>query len=158
MKHKGPVAVDMPLESELGHGDGGGEAGDYTTTTRGIRVSVRSFFLEDQSQPDDRQYLWAYRIRIENHGSETIRLLRRSWHITDAAGHVDHVQGEGVVGEQPQLSPGEAFEYTSGTPLATPSGFMSGAYHMVATASGERFDVAIPAFSLDSPHQPGIVH
>ena len=158
MKDKGPVAASMALESELGAGPAGGEAGDYTTTTRGIKVSVRSFFLEDQSQPDDRQYLWAYRIRIENHGGETIRLLRRSWHITDAAGHVDHVQGEGVVGEQPQLGPGEAFEYTSGTPLSTPSGFMCGAYHMVATASGERFDVAIPAFSLDSPHQPGIVH
>ena len=156
MKDKGPVPVSMALESELP--SGGDDAGDYTTTTRGIRVSVRSFFLEDQSQPDDRQYLWAYRIRIENRGAETIRLLRRSWHITDAAGHVDHVQGEGVVGEQPQLGPGEAFEYTSGTPLSTPSGFMSGAYHMVATVSGERFDVAIPAFSLDSPHQPGIVH
>ncbi len=158
MKDKGSAPVRLALESELGSGHGRGDVGDYTTTTRSIKVSVRSFFLEDQSQPDDRQYLWAYRIRIENHGGETIRLLRRSWHITDATGHVDHVQGEGVVGEQPQLGPGEAFEYTSGTPLSTPSGFMSGAYHMVATASGERFDVAIPAFSLDSPHQPGIVH
>ena len=158
MKDKEPVAVNLALEAELAPGDAGAEAGDYTTTTRGIKVSVRSFFLEDQSQPDDRQYLWAYRIRIENHGGETVRLLRRSWHITDATGRVDHVQGEGVVGEQPRLGPGEAFEYTSGTPLGTPSGFMSGAYHMVATASGERFDVVIPAFSLDSPHQPGIVH
>ena len=130
----------------------------FTTVTRGIRVSVRSIFLEDQSQPDERHYLWAYRIRIENQGTETVRLLSRTWTITDAAGHVEHVKGEGVVGEQPELGPDEAFEYTSGTPLATPSGFMSGQYHMVQTGSGERFDIAVPTFSLDSPHQPGIVH
>ena len=130
----------------------------FSSTTRDIRVSVRSVFLEDQSQPDERHYLWAYRVRIENHGPEPVRLLRRTWRITDATGHVDHVHGEGVVGEQPELAPDEAFEYTSGTPLSTPTGFMSGQYHMVATRSGERFDVAIPVFSLDSPHQPGIVH
>ncbi len=130
----------------------------FSAVTRGIRVSVRSVFLEDQSQPDERHYLWAYRVRIENHGTDTVRLLGRSWLITDATGHVEKVQGEGVVGEQPELSPDEAFEYTSGTPLATPTGFMSGHYHMVATGSGELFDVAIPTFSLDSPHQAGIVH
>jgi ApaG protein len=130
----------------------------FTTITRDIRVSVRSVYLEDQSQPDERHYLWAYRIRIENQGGETVRLLGRTWRIIDATGHVEQVKGEGVVGEQPQLAPEEAYEYTSGTPLATPTGFMSGHYHMVATESGERFDVAIPAFSLDSPHQTGIVH
>ena len=158
MKDKGRMPVSLAIDSDLIAAGDGGDGGDYTTTTRGIRVSVRTVFLEDQSQPDDRQYLWAYRIRIENHGRENVRLLRRTWQITDAAGRIQHVQGEGVVGEQPQLDPGEAFEYTSGTPLETPSGFMSGAYHMIATVSGERFDVAIPAFSLDSPHQPGIVH
>ena len=157
MKDKGRVPVHVAMDADLGSGDGAG-GGDYTSTTRDIRVSVRSFFLEDQSQPEDRQYLWAYRIRIENRGQENVRLLRRTWQITDAAGRIQHVQGEGVVGEQPQLDPGEAFEYTSGTPLETPSGFMSGAYHMISTASGERFDVVIPPFSLDSPHQPGIVH
>ncbi len=158
MKDKGRVPVHVAMDTDLGSGDGPGGGGDYSSVTRDIKVSVRSFYLEDQSQPEDRQYLWAYRIRIENHGAENVRLLRRTWLITDAAGRVQHVQGEGVVGEQPQLDPGEAFEYTSGTPLETPSGFMSGAYHMIATVSGERFDVAIPPFSLDSPHQPGIVH
>lgn len=134
------------------------EPGDYTETTRGIRVSVRSFYLEDQSQPDDRQFVWAYRVRIQNNGRESVRLLRRFWQITDALGRTQNVDGEGVVGEQPMLGPGEAYEYTSGTPLETPTGFMRGAYRMVATASGESFDVRIPAFSLDSPHHAGLVH
>ena len=135
-----------------------GGAEDYSATTRGIKVSVRPFFLEDQSQPEERQFVWAYRVRIENHGAENVRLLRRTWHITDGRGRTQHVQGDGVLGEQPQLDPGEAFEYTSGTPLETPSGFMTGAYHMIGTGSGEPFDVRIPTFSLDSPHQSGLIH
>ena len=131
---------------------------DYSAVTRGIKVSVRAFFLEDQSQPEERQFVWAYRVRIENHGPEIVQLLRRTWHITDASGRTQHVHGDGVLGEQPQLDPGEAFEYTSGTPLETPSGFMTGAYHMVSAASGESFDIRIPTFSLDSPHQSGVVH
>jgi len=131
---------------------------DYAEMTRGIRVSVRPFYLEDQSQPDEGHYIWAYRVRIENRGCETVQLLRRTWHITDARGRTMHVNGDGVVGEQPLLEPGETFEYTSGTPLETPSGFMTGAYHMLATDSGEPFDVAIPAFSLDSPHQDSRIH
>jgi ApaG protein len=131
---------------------------DYAKTTRGIRVSVRSFYLEDQSEPDESHFVWAYRVKIENQGREPVQLLRRTWRITDARGKTQHVDGDGVVGERPLLEPGESFEYTSGTPLGTPSGFMVGAYHMVAPASGETFDVAIPAFSLDSPHQGGRVH
>jgi len=130
----------------------------YSRTTRGIRVSVQSFFLAEQSDPDDGRFLWAYRIKIENEGGETVRLMRRTWEITDARGRTQRVHGAGVVGEQPLLEPGGAFEYTSGTPLDTPTGFMVGAYHMVVPASGENFDVAIPAFSLDSPHQIGRVH
>ncbi len=130
----------------------------YSETTRDIRVVVRSFFLEDQSHPEERQFVWAYRVRIENQGAETVRLLRRTWQITDAVGRTQKVDGEGVVGEQPLLEPGEAFEYTSGTPLETPTGFMRGAYLMVAPASGERFDVRIPPFSLDSPHQMRLMH
>jgi ApaG protein len=133
-------------------------AEDYVKTTRGIRISVRSFYLEDQSQPEDSHYIWAYRVKIENNGREPVQLLRRTWRITDANGRTQHVHGAGVVGEQPLLEPGESFEYTSGTPLDTPSGFMVGAYHMVIPSSGENFDVAIPAFSLDSPHQGGRVH
>ncbi|MBV9783532.1 MAG: Co2+/Mg2+ efflux protein ApaG [Acidisphaera sp.] len=133
-------------------------AEDYSRTTHGIRVSVRSFYLEDQSQPDDSQFFWAYKVKIENRGREPVQLMRRTWHITNARGHTQRVHGPGVLGEQPLLEPGEAFEYTSGTPLDTPSGFMTGAYHMVVPASGESFDVAIPTFSLDSPHQGGRVH
>lgn len=130
----------------------------YSRTTRDIRVSVRSFYLEDQSEPDEGRYVWAYKVKIENQGRETVQVLRRTWRITDALGRTQSVQGAGVVGQTPLLEPGEAFEYTSGTPLDTPSGFMVGMYHVVAPASGETFDVAIPAFSLDSPHQPGQVH
>ena len=130
----------------------------YTATTRSIRVTVRSFYLADQSRPDEGTYVWDYRIRIENFSRETVQLLRRTWLITDARGRTQRVQGAGVVGQQPVLEPGEAFEYTSGTPLETPSGFMTGTYHMVAIDSGEAFDVAIPAFSLDSPEGGGKVH
>jgi ApaG protein len=131
---------------------------DYTKTTRDIRVSVRSYYLADQSQPEENHFVWAYRVKIENRGREPVQLLRRTWKIMDAHGRTQHVHGAGVVGEQPLLEPGESFEYTSGTPLDTPSGFMVGAYHMVVPASGETFDVMIPPFSLDSPHQGGQVH
>jgi ApaG protein len=130
----------------------------FSETTRDVRVSVRAFYLADQSKPSESHFAWAYRVTIENGGSHTVQLLRRSWEITDGAGRVQHVHGPGVVGEQPVLEPGESFEYTSGTPLATPSGFMRGTYHMIETVSGEAFDVAIPAFSLDSPHQAGVLH
>ncbi len=131
---------------------------DYTQTTDGVAVTVRSFYLADQSQPDESKYVWAYRIRITNAGREPVQLLRRTWLITDARGRVQRVHGAGVVGQQPVLEPGESFEYTSGTPLDTPTGFMTGTYHMVRVASGEAFDVAIPTFSLDSPHHAGRLH
>ena len=124
----------------------------YSSMTRSIRVSVEPLYLEDQSSPSDDHYVWAYQVKIENEGSETVQLLNRHWRITDAMGRMQEVRGAGVVGEQPTLKPGEAFEYTSGTPLATPSGIMVGTYEMT-TPAGERFDVAIPAFSLDSPYQ-----
>jgi ApaG protein len=126
---------------------------DYSQTTRFIRVSVRAFYLADQSEPERSHFVWAYRVAIANEGREAVQLLRRTWFITDGLGRTQQVHGEGVVGEQPVIEPGRSFEYTSGTPLQTPSGFMRGAYHMVAMDSGEAFDVAIPAFSLDSPHQ-----
>jgi ApaG protein len=130
----------------------------FTEVTRDVRVTVRAFFLADQSEPERGHYVWAYRVLIANEGRHTVQLLRRSWAITEAQGRTQHVHGEGVVGEQPVLDPGESFEYTSFTPLATPSGFMRGAYHMVVAATGEAFDVAIPGFSLDSPHHLGRVH
>jgi ApaG protein len=132
---------------------GRGSAAAYSATTRSIKVVVKPFFLEDQSSPPEDHYVWAYHVRIENHGPETVQLRRRHWRITDALGRMQEVKGAGVVGEQPILKPGEAFEYTSGTPLPTPSGIMVGSYEM-ETRSGESFLVRIPAFSLDSPHQP----
>lgn len=125
----------------------------YRETTRSIQVSVTPSYLEEQSSPENRHYVWAYQVQIENLGSETVQLLNRYWKITDAFGGVQEVEGPGVVGEQPVLPPGESFSYTSGCPLQTPSGIMQGRYEM-QTETGERFWVAIPAFSLDSPHQP----
>jgi ApaG protein len=124
----------------------------YSETTRSIKVTVKPFYLEDQSSPTDNHYVWAYHVRIENHGGETVQLRRRHWRITDGLGRVQEVRGPGVVGEQPVLAPGESYEYTSGTPLSTPSGIMVGSYEM-ETPDGNNFAVAIPAFSLDSPHQ-----
>lgn len=131
---------------------------DFSAVTNDVQVSVRAFFMPDRSDPAQGQYFWAYRVRIENLGEVAVQLLKRTWSITDGNGRTQHVHGEGVIGQTPVLAPGEHFEYTSGTPLGTPSGFMRGLYHMVESATGRAFDVTIPAFSLDSPHQPGLVH
>jgi ApaG protein len=129
----------------------------YRRITRGISVSVQPNFLESQSDPGDRRFVWAYTVRIDNKSSEVVRLKTRYWRITDARGLTEEIIGDGVVGEQPVIRPGEGFEYTSGAPLGTPSGLMVGRYGM-ETASGERFEVDIPAFSLDSPHEFRQVH
>lgn len=130
----------------------------YRETTRGVTVSVQTAYLAEQSDPDEGSWVWAYKVRIENAGPETVQLLRRTWRITDAQGRMQTVEGPGVVGKQPVLRPGQAFEYTSGTPLGTASGFMTGAYHMIVVATGESFDAAVPAFSLDSPTPSRQVH
>ena len=126
----------------------------FEQTTRSITVTVTPVFLDESSSPDDGRFVWAYHVRLENRGTETVQLLRRHWRITDALGRVQEVRGDGVVGEQPVLPPGAVYEYTSGTPLPTPSGVMEGSYQM-QNAAGESFDVAIPMFSLDSPAQKG---
>ena len=113
---------------------------------------VRPFYLDDQSTPENNHFVWAYHVEIINGGFEQIQLRTRYWRITDGAGRMQEVRGPGVVGEQPVLGPGQMFEYTSGTPLPTPSGIMVGSYQMEAS-NGEQFDVEIPAFSLDSPYQ-----
>jgi ApaG protein len=128
-----------------------GERPLYESVTRGIRISVEPDYLEDESEPDEDHYVWAYRVRIDNDSDETVRLKNRRWHITDATGRTVIVTGDGVIGEQPSLQPGDAYEYTSGCPLPTPSGLMFGVYGM-ETDSGEHFEADIPAFSLDSPH------
>ena len=137
--------------------ESGEESGAYARTTRSITVTVEPFYLDDQSAPEENHFVWAYHVRIQNHGEQTVQLLTRFWRITDSVGNVQEVRGDGVVGEQPILNPGDSFEYTSGTPLPTPSGIMVGAYQMLAQ-SGERFDVDVPAFSLDSPYQAVQIH
>jgi len=121
----------------------------YRAVTRNIEVVVTPRFISDRSSPDNNYFFWAYTIAITNRGTETVQLKTRHWRIIDANGRRQEVRGAGVVGEEPVLKAGEAFEYTSGVPLQTPSGFMAGTYGMVS-ASGERFDIEIPAFSLDS--------
>lgn len=129
----------------------------YHQTTKDITVTVEPLYLDEQSDPSRNHFVWAYHVRIENNGTETVQLLTRYWRITDSTGHTHEVRGPGVIGEQPVLKPGEAFEYTSGTPLPTPSGIMTGNYFM-ETAAGEHLSIAIPAFSLDSPHQNSRLH
>ncbi len=130
---------------------------NYECVTNGIRVSVKPYYLDDQSDPEEPRYVWAYTVRIDNESSDVVQLRTRHWRITDAKGLTDEVSGDGVVGEQPVIRPGEGFEYTSGAPLATPSGLMVGRYGM-ATTDGETFEVNIPAFSLDSPHELRQIH
>lgn len=122
----------------------------YRATTNGIEVAVDPYYLEEQSDPDDSRYVWGYKIVIANNSHAAVRLTHRYWHITDQNGQVDEVSGPGVVGEVPHLQPGETYEYSSCCPLDTPSGMMFGHYQM-ETDDGEVFDVAIPAFSLDTP-------
>lgn len=122
----------------------------YEAETHGFIVRVRPQYLPDQSDPDERRWVWAYHIEIVNGSAETAQLLARAWTITDAVGRVEQVAGPGVVGEQPVLRPGDAYAYTSGCPLETPSGSMVGLYTMQGAAGG-RFDIDIPAFSLDLP-------
>lgn len=121
----------------------------YRAVTRNIEVTVSPRFLAERSDPEKGHFFWAYTIGITNLGRSTVQLMSRHWQITDAQGRMQEVRGAGVVGEQPVLEPGESFEYTSGVPLPTSSGFMTGSYGMV-TGEGERFDIDIPAFSLDA--------
>lgn len=123
----------------------------YLAVSNKFRVTVRPQFLVNQSKPQEDQFVWSYTITIENLGRETATLKTRHWQITDARGHTQEVNGDGVVGEQPTLAPGESFQYTSGCPLSTPSGIMVGQYGMVGE-DGRSFTIAVPAFSLDSPH------
>jgi len=122
----------------------------YKETTRSITITVVPTYLDDQSSPDESHYVWKYHVRIENNGDDTVQLRTRYWRITDSMGRVQEVRGPGVVGEQPVLKPGKSFEYTSGTPLSTPSGTMVGTYAMQMT-DGTTMDIAIPAFSLHTP-------
>jgi ApaG protein len=123
----------------------------YTAVTHRIKVTVEPTFEPERSDPDERRFFWRYAIEIANLGDQSVTLMERHWRITDADGRQQDVRGPGVVGEQPTIRPGESFRYASGCPLTTPSGMMAGEYRMVGE-DGQSFDVAIPAFSLDSPH------
>jgi ApaG protein len=122
----------------------------YSATTDKVTVSVEPTYLLRESSPDQGVYVWSYKVRIENNGGDVLQLKSRYWKITDAYGRVQEVHGAGVVGEQPVLQPGTSYEYTSGTPLSTPSGIMAGSYAMQMT-DGTLMDVTIPAFSLHTP-------
>jgi len=121
-----------------------------TATTRGIRVDVSSEYLPERSSISERQWAFAYTVRIANEGARTAQLVSRHWIITDANGLVQEVRGAGVVGAQPKLGPGEEFEYTSWCMLNTPSGLMHGTYQMVAD-DGSKFDAEIAPFNLGLP-------
>lgn len=124
----------------------------YEAVTEGFRVRVEPDYMEERSSPEDDLYFWAYTVEITNLGLRTGTLRTRYWKITDAKGKVEEVRGPGVVGEEPELPPGEQFVYTSGCPLPTASGFMQG-HFVLEMGNGEDLEVAIPAFSLDSPHE-----
>jgi ApaG protein len=129
----------------------------YRAVTRDIQITVKPAYHEEQSSPAESRYFWSYTVEIVNLGTETVQLRSRHWQVRDGNGHVHEVRGDGVVGKQPVLGPGQRFEYTSGCPLETPQGIMSGTYGM-STLEGDFFDVTVPAFSLDSPQGRRVFH
>jgi len=153
----------MGMKSDMSMGTSGGETAGrdgapmYHEVTRAISVSVDPFYVEEQSEPRENRWVFGYRVIIENQGEAAVQLISRHWRITDGRGRLVEVKGDGVVGEQPMLEPGERFEYTSGTPLPTPSGIMSGTYQMLGE-DGLWFDVEIPTFSLDAPGSRGTLN
>ena len=123
---------------------------DDSETTDGVTVRVVTNFLEDQSVPAQSRWFWSYHIRLENHRDDPVQLLSRHWKITDGRGNISHVDGDGVIGEQPLLQPGASHDYVSGCPLPTPSGMMEGHYRFIR-ADGSTFLVEIPRFRLVAP-------
>lgn len=122
----------------------------FEAVTNQIRVQVVPAYVKDQSAPEQQHYFFSYTVDIHNGGNQTVQLVSRHWIITDGAGHVEEVEGPGVVGQQPTLEPGESFQYSSFCPLPTPTGSMEGSYLMVS-GKGEKFEVQIPRFILVEP-------
>jgi ApaG protein len=122
-----------------------------TDNPRKIQVEVKPAYVAGQSDPSNNHYVFSYTVTIRNEGDQPAKLLTRHWIITDGDGQVQEVKGEGVIGEQPYLKPGEGFQYTSGTFMSTPVGTMQGSYQMVAD-DGEKFDAEIPSFTLSVPN------
>src|SRR4029077_5298675 len=129
----------------------------YSAVPRQIEVTVQPNFMPERSSAEKSEFFWAYTIVITNAGSETVQVRTGHGIITDAPGHKQEVRGRGVVGEEPVLAPGERFEYTSGVPLPTASGFMTGRCQMVSE-SGEKFEIDVPTFSLDSPEAKRVLN
>ena len=129
----------------------------FSSSTNGIDVSVVPEYLIEHSDPQTHQFVWAYHVAIKNSSNYTIQILSRHWKIADSNGLKQEIVGEGLVGRKPTLQPGETFDYSSGTPLKTPSGFMSGQFHAIAEACG-RFTIEVPAFALDSPLTSEKIH
>jgi ApaG protein len=134
-----------------------GDGARYERETNSVRVAVKPAYLDDQSDPEDDRYVWSYTVTIENKGAEPVQLMSRVWNITDGSGRTHEVRGPGVVGAQPVIAPGESFQYTSGCPLETASGYMEGRYQMMS-ASGAAFEAEIPAFLLESPYERRRIH
>lgn len=125
----------------------------FEQESQGVLVRVEPTFLTEESDPEEFRFVWAYTVEIENRTEQTIQLINRQWSITDALGVRQEVRGQGVVGQQPVLRPGESFDYTSAAPLHAPSGVMVGSYEMERVETGERFFIDVPAFALESPHE-----
>jgi len=125
----------------------------FEQRTKDVVVRVEPEFLAEQSSVSDSRFIWAYTVEIDNQGAEDLTVTERFWQIADSRGQVQEVRGKGVVGEKPVVKPGEVFRYTSGAPLTAPSGMMRGTYTVQEANSGESYDVDIPAFVLDSPHE-----
>ncbi len=121
------------------------------STSNSIKIDVTTRYLKEQSDPFTRRYAFAYTVEITNEGNEAVRLLNRYWHIADDNNHIEEVQGEGVIGKQPEIAPGTSFKYTSGTVISTEVGTMKGNYEMLS-ASGQKFKAPIPPFLLAIPH------
>jgi len=122
----------------------------YRAVTRNIEVEVEPIYMPERSSPGESRYVWAYRVTIANRSDDAVQLLTRYWRIVDGNGKVEEVRGPGVVGEQPELNPGDSYQYTSGCPLTTPTGFMGG-YYTMRDEAGAMFEVQIPLFALDLP-------
>lgn len=129
----------------------------FSQITAGVMIAVRSLYLPNQSQPQISRYVWAYKVTIANQRSDTVQLISRYWRITNGRGRIEEVEGEGVVGQQPILAPGQHYDYASGCPLDTNSGFMGGYYRM-KTLEGSLFQVDIPTFSLDYPFETPVMN
>ena len=129
----------------------------YKETTHGVTVTAIPVYIDERSDPEQGHHFWAYRINIKNDSNQTVKLISRYWHISDANGHCEEVRGDGVVGEQPELDPGDEYTYTSGCPLRSSSGMMMGSYQM-QNRKGEFLEVRIPAFPLDLPDHDPVVN